>query len=108
MATLMLIKENCHFCECMLRWRSSLQGKDWDCGASWNDRDFLGKRSYPLSKIPQCYIFCFKTMFLRFFTCVTSKLIPKLFLQSSVIRFFNVFFLGVGEEPVFFKSENCN
>lgn len=42
MATLMLIKENCHFCERMLRWRSSVQGKDWDRGARWNDRDFLG------------------------------------------------------------------
>lgn len=47
------------------------------------------------------------SVFKVFFTRVTSKLMPKLFRQSSVMCFFNVFFLG-GGEPLFFKSENCN
>lgn len=71
MTTLMLIKEHCQFCDHMLRWRASLQGKLVQCVASWNGQRLSWLEIIPFKQNTSVlYVFAFETMFLRIFLFV--------------------------------------
>lgn len=92
MATLMPIKEHCQFCEHMLDGDLVFRERIGTVRSKLERTERLfGKRSHPLNRIPQCYMFLsLRRYFLRFLRSVTCKLIPKTFSKVSV---FNAYFL---------------